>query len=90
MGQIAQVGNLVVGDVEDAKRRVGFQAGDLREGIVRNVEFLEGREVGEVGDLGEAVGLEGKDFEVRKGGEILGQLLGMDEGVKKGTQMCLP
>ena len=63
--------DLVVGDVEDAERDVGVQTRNLGEGIVRDVEFLEGGEGGEVGDAGEAVGLDGEDLEMRERREIL-------------------
>ena len=67
MGEVLEVGDLVVGDVEDAEVGIGGEGGgrDGGEVVVRDVEFFEGGEGGEGGDGGEAVGLDGEDFEVR-------------------------
>lgn len=45
------------------------------EGVVRDVEFFEGWQAGEVGDGSEAVGFQVKDFEGREVGDVLGALV---------------
>jgi len=76
------VGDLVVGDVEDAEVGVGGEGGgaDGGEEVVRDVEFFEGGEGGEGGDGGEAVGLNGEDFEGGEGGEVLCEGVRRDGG----------
>jgi hypothetical protein len=73
MGEVFEVGDLIIGDVEDAEVGVGGEGGGgyAGEDVVRDVEFFEGGEGGEVGDGGEAVGLDGEDFEGGEVGEVL-------------------
>ena len=82
MGEVLEVGDLVVGDVEDAEVGIGGEGGgrDGGEEVVRDVEFFEGGEGGEGGDGGEAVGLDGEDFEGGEVREVLCERIRRDGG----------
>jgi len=82
MGEVFEVGDFVVGDVEHAEIGVGGEGGggDGGEEVVRDVEFFEGGEGGEGGYCGEAVGLDGEDFEGGEGGEVLCERVRRDGG----------
>lgn len=41
MRHVLQMRDRIVGDVEDAELGVCVEAGDLREGVVGNIEFFE-------------------------------------------------
>jgi hypothetical protein len=56
--EVLEVGDLVVREVEDTEGGGGFETGEVRDGVVGEVEFFQVWEVGESGDAGEAVGLD--------------------------------
>ena len=41
MREMRELGDAVVGKIEDAQRRVGLQAAQVRQGVVGDVEFLQ-------------------------------------------------
>lgn len=61
----------VIGDIEHAKLGICVKAGNLRQGVVRNVEFFEAGEGGETGNGGKAIGLNRKKFQRCQGREVL-------------------
>lgn len=71
MLETGQVGDLVVGDLEQAELGIPLETGDGGQRVVGDVEFFEVGEVLEALDGGEAVGLDGEDLEVGEGGKVL-------------------
>ena len=50
--------DLVVGNIEDAQRFVGVEAGDGGKGIMGDVKLFQVWKGGEVGDAGNSIGLD--------------------------------
>jgi len=46
MRDVLELGDLVVGEVQDAQLRVVLEPGQAGDGVVRDVEFLEVPQVG--------------------------------------------
>jgi hypothetical protein len=61
---VLEVGDLVVGEVQDAQSGILFQAGEVGHGVVGEVELFEVGEVGEASQVGETVGLDGDNAKV--------------------------
>jgi len=67
----------IAANVDDAKLGVGFESGEVRQGVMRYMQFFETGEVRESGYGSQSVRLDGEDLEIRQGVEApdLGDLV---------------
>ena len=69
--QAFQMLDRIAANVDDAKLGVGFESGEVCQGVVRYVQLLEIGEVREAGYGSQSVRLDREDLEIGQGVETL-------------------